>query len=84
MIKHFPKWLQLVQLSNRNSEITTYAFWDKVFSRFGALAKVLIDQGTKFHEEFQELCENAFIDHRTTSQQHHVADGLITHEWCRR
>jgi hypothetical protein len=32
-----------------------YAFLDKVFNKFGILGEVLIDQGTQFHGEFQEL-----------------------------
>jgi hypothetical protein len=48
MIKHFSKWLELVPLPDCNSEGATYAFLDKMFNRFGALAKVIINQGTKF------------------------------------
>jgi hypothetical protein len=81
MIKHFSKWLELVPLSNRNSERTTCAFLDKVVSRFGVLAKVLTNQGIKFHGEFQELCENAFIDHCMTSQHYPKANGLVTRGW---
>jgi hypothetical protein len=47
MIEHFSKWLELVPLLDRSSEGTAYAFIDKMFNRFGALAKVIIDQGTK-------------------------------------
>jgi len=47
MIEHFSKRLELVPLPDRSSEKTTYAFLDKVFSRFGASAEVFIDQGTK-------------------------------------
>jgi hypothetical protein len=53
MIKHFPKWLELVPLLNRSSEGATYSFLDKVLIRFGVLAKVLIDQGIKLCGEFQ-------------------------------
>jgi hypothetical protein len=67
MIEHFSKWLELVALPDCSNEITTYGFLDMVFSRFGAVVKVLIDQGTKFHGEFQKLCEKTFINHRTTS-----------------
>jgi hypothetical protein len=67
MIKHFSKWLELVPLSNHSNEGASYAFLDKVISRFGALVEFLIDQSTKFSGEFQELCEKALIDHRTTS-----------------
>jgi hypothetical protein len=46
MIEHFSKWLESVLLLDHNSEGATYAFLDKVLSKFGALAKVFIDQGT--------------------------------------
>jgi hypothetical protein len=67
MIEHFSKWLELVPLPNCSSERTSYAFLDRVFNRVGALAKILIDQGTKFHGEFLELCEKTLIDYRMTS-----------------
>jgi hypothetical protein len=35
MIEHFTKWLELVPLSNHSSEEVTYAFLDRVFSKFG-------------------------------------------------
>jgi hypothetical protein len=37
---------------------------------------VLTDQGREFLGEFQMLCEQAMIDHRTTSRDHPEADGL--------
>jgi hypothetical protein len=40
------------------SEMVSYAFLYKVFCRFWAPTKVLTNQGTKFREEFQELCES--------------------------
>jgi hypothetical protein len=67
MIKHFSKWLELVSLLNCSSEGIAYALLDRILSKFGVQAKVLIYQGTKFHWEFQELCEKALIDHCTTS-----------------
>jgi hypothetical protein len=41
--------------SNCDSEGITYTFLDKVFTRFCALIEVFINQGTKFHGEFQTL-----------------------------
>jgi hypothetical protein len=52
MIEHFSKWLELIPLPDHSSEKTTYAFLDMVLSRFGALAKVLSDQGIQFRGEF--------------------------------
>jgi hypothetical protein len=45
MIEHFSKWFELVPLRDHSNEWATYAFLDMVLSRFGALAKVFIDQG---------------------------------------
>jgi hypothetical protein len=66
MIKHFLKWLKLVPLLDHTSEDATFAFFDMVFNIFGALVKVLINQGMKFCWEFQELCEKTLIDYCVT------------------
>jgi len=67
MIQHFSKWLELVPLPNHINEGATYAFLDRVFNRFRAPTKVLIDHGIEFRGEFQELYEKTLINHRTTS-----------------
>jgi hypothetical protein len=71
------KWIELVALPDKFSEGVAYSFLDRVLSRFGALAEVLTDQGREFLGEFQTLCEQAMIDHRTTSRDHLEADGLV-------
>jgi transposase-like protein len=76
MIKHFSKWIELVALPDKFSEGAAYSFLDLVLSRFGAPANVLIDQGQEFLGEFQMLCEQAMIDHRTTSRDYPEANGL--------
>ncbi len=76
MIKHFSKWLEFVPLLDCNNEGVAYAFLDKVFSRFGAPTKVLSDQDTKFHGEFQELHEK-LINHHMISQNHPKVNGLV-------
>jgi hypothetical protein len=48
MIKKISKWLEVVPLPNCSNEGATYAFFDKMFSRFGAAAKVFTDQGMEF------------------------------------
>jgi hypothetical protein len=53
MIEHFLKWLKLVSSLNRSNEATIYAFFDKMFNKFGALAKIFIEQGIVFYGEFQ-------------------------------
>jgi transposase InsO family protein len=76
MIEHFSKWIELVALPDKFSEGAAYSFLDCVLNRFGAPAEVLTDQGREFLGEFQTLCEQAMIDHRTTSKDHPEADGL--------
>ncbi len=63
-------------LLNCNNETTTYGFLDKVINKFGNLTKIFTNQGTKFHGEFQELCEKAQIDQDATSQDCLKVDGL--------
>jgi len=65
-----------VPLSNHNNESATYAFLDMVFSRFGVLVEVFIDQNMKFHGEVQELCEKTPIDPCTISWDHFEANML--------
>jgi hypothetical protein len=77
MIEHFSKWIELVALLDKFSEGAAYSFLDRVLSHFGAPAEVLTDQGREFLGEFQTLCEQAMIDHRTTSRDHPEADGLV-------
>jgi hypothetical protein len=45
MIEHLSKWLELVPLLDYSSEGVAYAFMDKMFTKFGVLAKVLTNQG---------------------------------------
>jgi hypothetical protein len=76
MIEHFSKWIELVALLDKFSEGAAYSFLDCVLSHFGAPAEVLTDQGREFLGEFQTLCWQAMIDHRTTLRDHPEADGL--------
>jgi len=76
MIKHFSKWLEVVLSPDWSNEGATYTFLDRIFNRSSVPVEVLIDQGIKFHGDFEKLCEKALIDHRTTSQNHLEVDGL--------
>jgi hypothetical protein len=40
------------------------------------MVEIFIKQGTKFHEEVQELCENTLIDYRITSQNYLEGERL--------
>ena len=42
----------------------------------GAPAEVVTDQGTEWRDEFHELLQSSYIDHRTTSAYHPQANGL--------
>jgi hypothetical protein len=52
MIENFSKWLELVPLLDQNNEGVANAFLDRMFNKFGALAKVLINQGMDFQGDF--------------------------------
>ncbi len=77
MVEHSSKWIELVPSPNKSNEGIAYAFLDRVLSHFGAPAKVYTDQGIEFQGEFQVLCDKALINHRTTSQDHPKANGLV-------
>ncbi len=64
---------------NKSNKGVAYAFLDRVLNHFGAPAKVLTNQRTKFQGEFQVLCDKALIDHRITSRNHPEEDGLGEH-----
>jgi len=44
MIKHFPKWVELVALLDNSSYNTSQVFLQQVLSRFGACVECLTDQ----------------------------------------
>lgn len=50
-----------------SSKGTMYAFFDRVFSRFGTLVEVFTNQDMEFCMEFYELCEKMFIDNQIAS-----------------
>ena len=66
MIEHFSKWIEIAPLPCKESLCTAKAFRAHIFCGYGAPAEVLTDQGTKFRREFQELLDEALIDHRRT------------------
>ena len=76
MVEHFSKHIEVAAIPTKTSENTAKALLAHVITRFGACAEVLTDNGTEFRGEFQQLLEDCFIDHRTTSPQHPQADGL--------
>ena len=76
MIEHLSKWVEEVAIPSKKSSETARMFRQYVFCRYGAPAEVLTDQGTELQGEFQEMLDEALIDHRKTSRAHPKADGL--------
>jgi hypothetical protein len=70
MIEHFSKWVELVALPDKSSHNTSHVFLQQVLSRFGACVKCLIDQGSEFRREFQDLLNHVLINHHRTSRDH--------------
>ncbi len=64
-------------LPNKSSHNNSQTFLQQVLSRFGACVECLINQGSKFKGEFQDLFDHVLIDHRQTSRDHPQADGLV-------
>jgi hypothetical protein len=62
MVEHFSKWIELVPFPDKSSKEVAYAILDRMFSHFGAPAKVLTDQSMEFQGEFQVLCDKALIN----------------------
>ncbi len=58
MIDHFSQWLDLVPLFDCKNEGESFAFLDMMFSRFGTLTKILIDQGMELCGKFQIMWKN--------------------------
>jgi len=76
-IEYLSKHLVVVPLPAKTAaQHTAYAFLANVLGPFGACAEVVTDRGSEFQEDFQQLLETAFIDHRLTSANHPQADGL--------
>ena len=76
MIEHFGEWVEVVAIPTKESCETAKVLRRYVLCRCGAPAEVLEDQGTVFRGEFQEMLDEALIDHRRTSRDHPQADGL--------
>jgi hypothetical protein len=74
-IEAFTKWAVVVPIQSKHARNTAHVFLTHVLTVFGASAEVVTDGGTEFAGEFQELCERAFIDHRTTSAYHPQGNG---------
>ena len=76
MIEHFRKCVQVVAMPTKESCESAKVFRRYVLCMHGTRAEVLTDQGTEFMGEFQEMPDEALIDHCRTSRDHPHADGL--------
>ena len=76
MIEHFSKWVEVVAIPTKESCEIARVFCQYVRCRYGAPAEVLTDQRTEFRGEFQEMLDEALIDHHRTSRDRPQADGL--------
>ena len=76
MIEHFSKWVEVVAIPTKDSYETTRVFRLYILRRYGAQAEVLTDSRTEFRGEFQEMLDEALIDHCRTLRDHPHADGL--------
>ena len=74
-VEHFSKWCEVWAFPSKHAKRVAEAFLG-VMTRFGACAEVLTDNGTEFEGEFDQLCQQLLIDHRTTSRNHPQANGL--------
>lgn len=43
MVQHSSKWIELMALLDKASEVTAYAFLDRMLNHLGAVAKMLSD-----------------------------------------
>ena len=75
-IEHFSKWVEMVAIPSKESSETARMLRQYVKCRYGAPTQVLTDQGTEFRGEFQEMLDEALINHRRTSRDRPHADGL--------
>jgi transposase InsO family protein len=76
MIEHFSKQIEVVPLPDKIAIHTAFALLQNVICRYGSPAEVITDQGTEFKGAFDDLLQQNFIEHRTTSAYHPQADGL--------
>ena len=75
MIEHFSKTIALEPLQTKEAKHTCYAY-EHLLSRYKSCAELLTDRGTEFEGEFHACMVRNFIDHRRTSVNHPLADGL--------
>ena len=64
MFERFSWWVEVAPLPSKESSETARVFRQHVFCPYGTPVEVLTDQGTVLRGEFQELLDEALIDHR--------------------
>ena len=73
-VEHYSRFVELIPLRSKSSAATTDAF-SRILGRYGAPAEVITDNGGEFKKDFDDLLEENFIDHRTTSTRHPQSNG---------
>ena len=75
-VEHWSKVVVLIPIQDKTAECTAFAFRQHVLGYYGASAEVLTDGGREWRGAFEELLEQAFIDHRVSSPMHSQTNGL--------
>lgn len=66
----------MVSVPNQTTNLTATTFLESNLSKFGALAKIVTDQGCEFTGENSNLLNQYGIDHWLASREHPQTDGL--------
>jgi site-specific DNA-cytosine methylase len=74
-VEHFSKHVELVPLRDKTPAETAAAMTE-VLCRFAAPAEVITDGGGEFEDQFDQLLQACFVDHRLTSAHHPQANGM--------
>ena len=75
IVDAFSKHAKVIPMVNKEADTIAYHFQHTVLGHFGACAEIVSDQGTEFQGEFADLCNDNFIEHRTTSAYHPQGNG---------
>ena len=76
MIEHYSRFAICVPIPNKEAATVANAFRQHVLAVFGAPAECLVDGGTEFEGEFEDLCKQCMIDRRVTSPDSPEGNGL--------
>jgi hypothetical protein len=63
-IDHYLKWCETKTMLDHDGEIVAQFFKNEVICRFGIPKYVLMDNGSEWAAEFNQLCKNYRITHQ--------------------